>query len=184
MSAIVYLLQTFLGLLLSVFLLRVLLPLARADARNPFSLAVIRLTNPLVLPLRRIFPPIGRLDTAALIALMVMQLAATALLLIVSSHILNGTIVFITAAFDLIELVLQFYKWATILFVLLSWVAPDTYSPVSGILNSLVAPLVRPWRKLIPPFGGMDFSPALLVIAIQALILLLDEARKHWMFFF
>jgi YggT family protein len=184
MSAIVYLLQTFLGLLLSVFLLRVLLPLVQADARNPFSQAVIRLTNPLVLPLRRIVPAIGRLDTAALIALIFMQVAATALLIMIGSHIVSGPIIFVTAAFDLIELVLQFYKWATIMYVLLSWVAPDTYSPVSAILNSLVTPVVRPWRKLIPPFGGMDLSPALLVIAIQALLLLLDEAHKRWVLFF
>ncbi len=180
MSAIVYLLQTFLGLLLAIFLLRVLLPLARADARNPFSQAVIRLTNPLVLPLRRIFPAIGRLDTAALIALIVMQIAATALLTMITYPVVLGRIVFVTAAFDLAGLVLQFYKWATILYVLLSWVAPDTYSPVSAILNALVSPIVRPWRKLIPPFGGIDFSAAFAVIAIQALLLLLDEAHKYW----
>ena len=51
-------------LLVMVFLLRVLLPLARADSRNQLSQAVIRLTNPLVLPLRRVLPPIGKIDTA------------------------------------------------------------------------------------------------------------------------
>ncbi|MES1191341.1 MAG: YggT family protein [Steroidobacter sp.] len=187
MSAISYLLQVFLWLLLSVFLLRVLLPLSRADARNPFSQAVIRMTNPLVLPLRRVFPAIGRMDTGAVIALILVQLTATAVLMMLRYHALVDQSLFfhallINALFDLITLVLEFYKWATIMYALLSWVAPDTYSPVASILTSLVNPIVRPWRRIIPPFGGLDFSALFTIVVIQALLYLLGDFQMQLAF--
>lgn len=68
MDALLFIVRTLLQVLLvTVFLLRVLLPLARADSRNQLSQAVIRLTNPLVLPLRRVLPPIGKVDTASVV---------------------------------------------------------------------------------------------------------------------
>ena len=81
MRAIIFVVGALLQVLVvTIFLLRVLLPLARADARNQLSQAVIRLTNPLVLPLRRVLPPIGKVDTASIVALMLVQLVATATL--------------------------------------------------------------------------------------------------------
>src|SRR6202007_2583893 len=95
MAAIIFIIRALLGLLVTVFLLRLLLPLCRADARNPLSQAVIKLTNPLILPLRRILPPMQRLDTASLIALLLIQLASTALIWTLSGLPLNpGALIF------------------------------------------------------------------------------------------
>lgn len=76
MRAIIYVVGALLQLVVTIFLLRVLLPLARADARNQLSQAVIRLTNRVVLPLRKMLPPIGKVDTASLVALVLVQLIA------------------------------------------------------------------------------------------------------------
>ena len=87
MEAIIFIVRTLLQVLLvTVFLLRVLLPLARADSRNQLSQAVIRLTNPLVLPLRRVLPPIGKVDTASIVALLIVQTAATATLWLLGAY--------------------------------------------------------------------------------------------------
>jgi len=179
MSAINYLLQIFLNLLLSVFLMRLLLPLVRADSRNPISLVIIRFTNPLVLPLRRVFPPTGRFDSAALVALLLVQLAVTSMLMLFDQHAITTRALIIVSSFNLLVLVLQFYKWATIMYALLTWVAPDTYSPVSSILTSLVSPIVRPWRRIIPPLAGLDFSAAFTIIAIQATLYLLGDVYSQ-----
>ena len=80
MRAIIYVVGALLQLVVTIFLLRVLLPLARADARNQLSQAVIRLTNRVVLPLRKMLPPIGKVDTASLVALVLVQLIATLIL--------------------------------------------------------------------------------------------------------
>jgi YggT family protein len=173
MEALQYVVRTLLQVLLvTVFLLRVLLPLVRADSRNQLTQAVIRLTNPLVLPLRRILPPIGKIDTASIVALLIVQCAATAVLWLLRAYPFVSTpgefmtIVLLT----LLNTVIQFYTFALILYVVLSWVAPPgTYSPATALLDSLCEPLLRPVRRLIPPLGGIDFSALFVIIALQAL---------------
>lgn len=173
MTAIIFIIRTLLGLLTMVFLLRLLLPLCRADARNPFSQAIIRFTNPLVLPLRRILPPIGRLDTGSLVSLLLVQLATTAVITLLSGDGLGFPGLLLTSLRDLLSLVLQFYFVVLLVYALLSWVAPGTYSPASSVITSLSTPIVRPFQRLIPPIAGIDLSVLFALIAIQALQILL-----------
>jgi YggT family protein len=176
MDALIFIVRTLLQVLLvTVFLLRVLLPLVRADTRNQLSQAVIRMTNPLVLPLRRILPPVGKVDTASIVALLIVQIAATATLWLLGAY----PFVFTAAQFlqvvfiNLVITTLQFYTFALFLYVLLSWIAPGTYSPAAALLNSLCEPLLRPIRRIIPPFGGMDLSALFLIVGLQALVILI-----------
>ena len=81
MRALLYVLDALFTLVLVAFLLRVILPLVDAGFRNPIGQAVLKVTDPLVLPLRRLFKPVGRFDVAAVVALVLVQLVATALLL-------------------------------------------------------------------------------------------------------
>ncbi|AMN45780.1 hypothetical protein ACG33_01390 [Steroidobacter denitrificans] len=172
MEAIIFIVRTLLQVLLvTVFLLRVLLPLVRADARNQLSQAVIRLTNPLVLPLRRLLPPIGKIDTASILALIIVQVAATAILWLLGAYpwIRASSQFVYVVALSLITTVLQFYTFALLLHVLLSWVAPSTYSPAAALLSSLCEPLLRPVRRVLPPLGGIDLSALFVIIGLQAL---------------
>jgi YggT family protein len=176
MDALIFIVRTLLQVLLvTVFLLRVLLPLVRADTRNQLSQAVIRMTNPLVLPLRRILPPLGKLDTASFVALLIVQAAATATLWLLGAYpfVFTGLQFVHVVAINLLITILQFYTFALLLYILLSWVAPGTYSPAAGLLSSLCEPLLRPIRRIIPPFGGMDLSALFLMIALQALVILI-----------
>jgi YggT family protein len=158
-------------LLVTVFLLRVLLPLARAETRNQLSQAVIRMTNPLVLPLRKMLPPIGKVDTASIVALLIVQAAAVALMWLLGGYpwIFTpgqfATVVFMT----LIRTILNFYIFALFLYVILSWIAPGTNSPGAALIDTLCEPLLRPIRRLIPPLGGFDLSALFLIIGLQAL---------------
>jgi YggT family protein len=176
MDALIFIVRTLLQVLLvTVFLLRVLLPLVRADSRNQLSQAVIRFTNPLVLPLRRVIPPIGKVDTASIVALLIVQIAATATLWLLGAYPWVFTVEqFVRIALlNLVITVLQFYTFALFLYVLLSWVAPGTYSPASAILTSLCEPLLRPVRRLLPTFGGFDLSALFVIIGLQALVILI-----------
>ena len=158
-------------LVVMFFLLRVLLPLARADSRNPLSQAVIRLTNPLVLPLRKFLPPIGKADTASFAALVLVQIAVTGFLWLLGTYPwLMGLLAFFKIVLlKLIFTTLQFYTFALIIFVLIGWVAPNTYSPAGALLSSLCEPLLRPVRRLLPPMAGIDFSPVIVIVGLQAL---------------
>lgn len=157
-------------LLVMVFLLRVLLPLSRADSRNQLSQAVIRLTNPLVLPLRRVLPPIGKIDTASIVALIIVQAAAVATLWLLGGYYIATPGQFVYVVFlTLLTTVIRFYVFALILYVILSWIAPGTYSPAAALLDSLCEPLLRPVRRVIPPLGGIDFSALFVIVGLQAL---------------
>src|SRR5579862_1825661 len=81
MNAIIYIVDTLLSLALFVVLARLLLQWTRADFRNPLCQAIVRLTNPLILPLRRILPPIGKVDTASVVAVLIVAFVDVAILL-------------------------------------------------------------------------------------------------------
>lgn len=177
MEALIFIVRTVLQVLLvTVFLLRVLLPLVRADSRNQLSQAVIRLTNPLVLPLRRILPPVGKFDTASLVALVIVQIAATATLWLLGAYpfVFTGPQFAQVVFLNLVTTVLQFYTFALFLYVLLSWVAPGTYSPAAALLQTLCDPLLRPVRRIIPAIAGLDLSAMFLMIGLQALVILIN----------
>ena len=177
MEAIIFIVRTLLQVLLvTVFLLRVLLPLTRADARNQLSQAVIRLTNPLVLPLRRILPPIGKIDTASMVALLIVQVATTATLWLLGAYpwiSMPGEFAYVVLL-SLFSTVLQFYTFALLLHILLSWVAPGTYSPAAALLSNLCDPLLRPVRRVIPPIAGLDLSALFVIIGLQALYIAIN----------
>lgn len=177
MDALIFIVRTVLQVLLvTVFLLRVLLPLVRADSRNQLSQAVIRLTNPLVLPLRRILPPVGKFDTASLVALVIVQIATTATLWLLGAYpwVFTGAQFSQVVFLNLVTTVLQFYTFALFLYVLLSWVAPGTYSPAAALLQTLCEPLLRPVRRVVPPIAGLDLSAMFLMIGLQALVILIN----------
>ena len=174
MAAVTYIVQTLLSLWLVAVLLRLFLQWARADFRNPLARSLVQLTNPVIVPLRRVLPAIGRLDTATCLTA-----ALTALLEVAVSWFLAGlsappALLWLRLALlELLRTTLWTYFVAIILYAVVWMVAPESYSPLQGLLSSLCEPVLRPFRRVIPPLGGLDFSPLWAVIAIQALLILL-----------
>ena len=173
MEAILYIVRAVLWLVVFAFLMRVILQVVRADFRNAIAQAIVRITNPLVLPLRRVIPPIGKFDAASLVALLLVEFAAAAILLSLSGFTLEPAGLVRFAVIDLLRNVLQFYLVAIIIYVILSWVAPGTYSPAGALLASICEPLLAPVRRVIPPIGGLDLSALFVLIGLQALLILL-----------
>jgi YggT family protein len=174
MAALSYLVDTLLSLVLLAVLLRLLLQWARADFRNPLVRSLVQITNPLLVPLRRILPAVGRIDTASVlvvIAVALLRISATTLL----GHAgLPHLLVWVElAAVQIVHTVLWVYFIAIFAYALLGMIAPGTYSPAQGVLASLCEPVLRPFRRQIPPLGNIDFSPLWACILIQALLLLL-----------
>jgi YggT family protein len=174
MAALIYIIDTLLTLCLVAVLLRLLLQWSRADFRNPLARSIVHLTNPVIVPLRRLLPAIGRLDTASCVALIV-----AALLQVSAGWLLSGLgpppgLLWLRLALvAIVRITLWTYFFAIVLYAMLSLVAPGTYSPAQGLLVSLCEPVLRPFRRLIPPLGSLDLSPLWAGIAIQALLILL-----------
>jgi YggT family protein len=174
MSALIFIVDTLLRLLLLVFLLRVLLQFARADFRNQISQAVVRITNPLVLPLRRILPPVGKVGTASIVAVILVAAAAIAIQSGLRGFLPPNPIAWIQAVvIEIARTTLWTYFYAIFVYALLTMIAPGGYSPLQSLLESLCEPVLRPFRRFIPPIAGIDLSPLWAGIAIQALLILL-----------
>ncbi len=173
MEAAYFVLNTLLTLVVVVFLLRLLMPLVRADFRNPVGDAVLRFTNPLVLPLRRVLPPARRFDVASVVALLLVQFAKTAVLLLVRGAPLRVETLLSAALYGLLVTVVQFYFYAVLIHALMSWFAGAGHSAAGSILNRICEPLLAPFRRVIPPIGGLDLSALFLLIALQAVLILL-----------
>jgi YggT family protein len=173
MAAILFILNALLTLIVIAFLLRVIMPLVRADFRNPLGQAVLQFTDPVVRPLRRILQPVGRVDVASIVALLLVQFAGTAVLRLVAGGGFALGPVLITSLWSLATTILQFYSVAILVNALTSWVAPGAYSPATQLLDRLCEPLLGPVRRVVPPVGGLDFSPLIVLIGLQALQILL-----------
>jgi len=174
MSAILYILDSLLTLALCVVLARLLLQWARADFRNPLCQAVVRITNPLILPLRRILPPVGKVDTASVIAVIIVATIKLGILSWVAGGLLTDPLSWIRyVAIDIVSTALWIYFWAIFLYALLSMIAPGGYSPLQSVLASVCEPILRPLRRLIPAVPALDLSPLWAGILIQALLRLL-----------
>lgn len=175
MQALLFILNTLLTLIVVAYLLRVLMPMVRADFRNPIGQAVLTLTNPLVLPLRRILPASkkSRLDAAAVVALVIVQLAGTALLRTVAGAAFSPLNILIAGLLDLAGTILQFYFVAILIYALLSWFQTSGYNPAHQILSRICEPVLAPVRRVIPPLGGLDLSALFVLIVLQALQIML-----------
>lgn len=173
MSALIYIIQSLLTLALFVVLARLFLQWARADFRNPICLAIVRLTNPLIVPLRRVLPPMGKVDTASVVAVILVAMVEVVIITSLGGFTLDPVLVLRLAALEIARTSLWFYFYAILLYALISMVAPGGYTPFHSLLTSLCEPVLRPIRRLIPSIAGIDLSPLWAGIAIQAILILL-----------
>jgi YggT family protein len=173
-QALLFLADTGLSLLLYVFLLRLMLHWARGNFRNPFAQALLKFSNWLVIPLRRLLPSLGRIDTASLVgayAVTLLKIAAFNLIMFAQTP---PAVVWLTAAgLELLRSLLWLYFWGIFVYALLSMIAPGIRSPIADLLESICEPVLSRIRSAIPPIGGLDLSPMWAGIIIQVLLILL-----------
>lgn len=171
-----YLLHTLVTLYLGCLLLRLLLQWCRADFYNPISQFVVKATHPLVGPLRRFIPPLGRLDTATVVLLVVLEVLAIAVLCLINYGVLPLVSIALWAPVGIASLLVHFYFVLLIVMIVLSWVAPYSRHPAALLVWQLCEPVMAPLRKIIPPLGGLDISPIFLFIGINILTIVLKHA--------
>jgi YggT family protein len=174
MQAVIYIVDTLLWLLTLAFLLRLLFQLVRADFRDPMADAIVRITNWLILPLRKLLPPIGKVDTATVFAVLLIACLRSFVIIALSGQQIGDIELFLRITLvDLVRLVLNVYLFALLLYALTSYVSPGGYAPGVRLLAQLCEPILRPVRKIIPPIGQIDFSVLWVSIIIGALLVLI-----------
>jgi YggT family protein len=176
MEAIRYIVDTLLWLLTLAFVLRLLFQLVRADFRDPIADAIVRVTNWLIMPLRRLLPPIGRVDTATVVAVLLAAGVRTFVMMAMAGMGLGAgdLIAFLRITLlNLADMVLRIYLFAMLLYWLTGFISPGGYGPGLRLLAQLCEPILKRVRRIIPPIGQIDFSFLWVSIAIGALLVLL-----------
>lgn len=170
-----FLIETLFGLYISAVLLRFLFQLVRADFYNPFSQFLVKVTNPPLLPLRRLIPGWGGIDLASVVLLLGLQILKILLVVLLYGRSATPAGLALLAVAQLLELVIWIFLIAILVRVLLSWVAPYSRHPLTDLLISLTEPLMRPARRLIPTIAGLDLSPILVLVLLQLALMLLVQ---------
>jgi len=174
MEAIRFIVDTLLWLLTLAFVLRLLFQWVRADFRDPVADAIVRVTNWLIMPLRRVLPPIRKIDTATVLAVLLAASVHTEALLALAGVPLADPLLFARITLvDLVETILKIYLFALLLYWVTTFVSPGAYAPGVRLLAQLCEPILRLVRRVIPPIGQLDLSFLWLSIMIVALLILL-----------
>ncbi len=169
-----FLIQTLFGLYILVVMIRFLLQWVRADFYNPLSQFLVKISNPPLLPLRRIIPGFGGLDSAAIVLMLLLKYAELLLLSLLPGHSLPNLLgLGILTLVELLALLLNVFLFGIFIQAILSWIGNTGHNPVASLLYQLTAPILRPFRNLIPPISGMDLSPMAAIIALYLAMLLI-----------
>ena len=174
-QAIAFVLDAIFHLFILAVLLRFWMQALRAPVRNPIAQFTIALTDFAVKPLRRVIPGFFNLDIASLVVAWAAEFVLQVLLLLVFGAALADnpsvlSMVLFLALVKLVRLSIYVFMGAVIIQAVLSWVA--SYHPVAPFFDALTRPFLKPVQRAVPPIGGVDITPVLVLIAFQLILML------------
>ncbi len=175
----------------TIVAVRFVMQMVRADYYNPLAQAVVKLTDPLLIPLRRFIPSIKKYDTASLVlvfAVLFLKLLVFKLLSLGPVPAIGFPVLVeqlpvlklvLLALLDVIHQFFNVFIFALIIGAILSWIPGAAGNPVQGLVSSIGEPVLRPLRKLIPPLGGFDLTVFFTIISLFAVrIFLIGTLRQ------
>jgi len=174
MNAVNFLVNTLFDLYIMIVLLRVWLQVARADFYNPFSQFVIKATQPIVAPLRKVIPAIGAWDTATILLALVVACLKVLVLMLMAGANIDPLIIGISGLFILISEVFKLLFWVLIIRAVLSWISKG-HNPIEAVMIQLTEPLLAPVRRFMPSMGGLDLSMLVVLLGLQFVEVLVND---------
>ncbi|MAT52495.1 MAG: YggT family protein [Porticoccaceae bacterium] len=174
-----FLIQSLASIYLVIILLRFLLQLCQADFYNPVSQFAHRATVPLLAPLRKLFPPLGRVDFASLVLALLLQWVAIQVTASLNGNpLINIFYVLWWGVLGLVSMLINIYIYGLLAAIILSWVAPHNPHPAVALLWQLMEPVMAPFRKLMPNIGMLDLSPILVFLVLNMLRIFVGHAAS------
>jgi YggT family protein len=168
-DAVIFIIKTLGSLYLLIVLMRFILQLVRANFYNPLCQFIVKATQPLLKPLRRVIPSMFGLDMSSLVLALIIQMVLIAVILTLKGFMVEWVLLVPWALIAIFSLFLNIIFYAMIISVILSWVAPGSHNPGAELVAQITEPVLAPFRRLIPNLGGLDISPIFAFIAIQLL---------------
>ena len=179
MEAITYLLNFVFDTMLMILILRVWLQLVRADFYNPLCQFIVKVSNPLVIPFRKVIPGLGGIDVATIvIAYLVASLKFVIIPMLNGGEIDVISALIIGGAYLIKEVgVLLFI--IMLVMALMSWIVQG-YNPTQAVLHQLTAPILRPIQRVVPSIGGLDLSVLIAFLALNMINIFLAGLIPFW----
>lgn len=168
-DAAIFIIKTLGSLYLLIVLMRFILQLVRANFYNPLCQFIVKATQPLLKPLRRVIPSMFGLDMSSLVLALIVQMVLIAVILALKGFMVDWLLLVPWALIALFSLFLNILFYAMIISVILSWVAPGSHNPGAELVGQITEPVLAPFRRIIPNLGGLDISPIFAFIVIQLL---------------
>ena len=174
-----FLLDVIGGLLTGACLLRLYMQWQRIPFSNPVGGLVFALTDWLIMPLRRVIPPVGRWDVSSLVAAVLLQLVQYFLLTLLLGAASAWAWLPWLALFGLARVAVSGLIGLLIVYAVMSWV--QARSPLAGVIARLCEPILRPIRRIIPLVGGIDLSPLAVLVLLQVAMIVLGHLQASVM---
>jgi YggT family protein len=178
MEAIIYLLRFAFDALLMILIMRIWLQAVKADFYNPLSQFIVKASNPIVVPLRRVIPGLGGLDLASILVAYVVATLKFVSLAALSGESL-GVLAFYIGLLVLIKQAGFLLFVIMIIMAVMSWVVQG-YNATLMVLAQLTDPFLRPIRKIIPSIGGLDLSMLVAFLLMNVINILLSNSLPYW----
>lgn len=162
-----FLIQALLSIVLFIVLLRFWMQWVKADFRNEIGQFVITVTNPIVIPLRRILPSLGTIDTSTVVFAYAISAFKAFVFISMRSGSADPLNLAIFGLGGLLQAGIYVLFAAIFIQIIASWISPHNYNPVISVARSISEPIMAPARRLLPPIGGLDLSPILVILFLQ-----------------
>ena len=163
-NPLLLIIRTLGDLYIFILLLRVILQVVKADYYNPISQGVVRITQPVINPFRKMIPQIANTDISPVVFALLLK---AAFIFLLSSHAIPLLWISILASAGVLYTFLDIIFYAVLGSVIISWVAPGSPHPAPQLIMQVTAPFYKLMQKVIPPIGGFDLSPIVIIISIQ-----------------
>lgn len=170
-----FLVSTLFGLMATAFWLRFYLQWSRVPFHHPFAQFIVRITDFAVKPLRRVVPGFFGMDWSSVLPFLLLEFVSATLMALLDGYPLavattdawlGLALLGLSAA---LVLILQTFVVLIIVQAVLSWVSP--VSPASALFHALTAPVLNPFRRIVPTISGVDLSPLVAFIVIQLVMM-------------
>ena len=178
MEAVIYLLRFAFDALLMILIMRVWLQWVKADFYNPLSQFIVKVSNPLVIPLRRVIPGLGGMDLATIVVAYIVATLKFFTLAAIAGESL-GLLAFYIGLLVLIKQAGFLLFVIMIIMAVMSWVVQG-YNPTLAIFHQLTEPFLNPIRRIIPNMGGLDLSMIVAFLAMNVINILLSNSLPYW----
>lgn len=169
MLTLTFLVKTLIELYVMVLLIRIWMQWSRCDFYNPLAQFIVKVTQPIIRPMRKVIPALGPIDTSSLLLAFILATLKYPVLLLVQVGVLSlDPMNLLVGLLSLLKSAGTIVFWVIIARSLMSWISQGR-SPVEYVLIQMTEPMMAPIRRFLPAMGGIDFSAMIVILILYAL---------------